>query len=292
LLVLLNYDTLVAQGWLERLERHSRDPEIGLVGAVTNRIGNEAEVEVNYESYGEFLQAAATRAANESGRVFDLQMPAMFCLAVRRDVYERIGPLDEGFGIGTLEDDDYAERVHRLGLRSVGADDVLVHHFGEGSFGRLYASGQRERILERNRRRFEAKWGRAWRPYGRRQTEDYELLRECVRETVATRLPADAAVVVASRGDDELIRFDERRGWHFPQMPNGVYAGHHPADSTDAITQLETLRRQGASHFLIPRTSMWWLDHYPELGSHLSQHYREVVRDEACVVFELNGGPR
>lgn len=289
LLVLLNNDTVVAPGWLARLAAHAQDPEVGLVGAATNRIGNEAEVETAYETYRGFLQAAAERAEERSGESFDLPMPAMFCLALRRDVYERIGPLDETFGLGTLEDDDYAERARRLGLRSIGADDVLVHHFGEGSFGRLYADGSHAELIDGNRRLFEAKWGVRWQPYGRRQAEEYEAVRSYVRELVETRLPADAAVVVASRGDDELVRFAVQEGWHFPQTADGVYAGHHPADSTTAIEQLEALRARGASHFLIPKTSIWWLDHYRDLGTHLTERYREVVREEACVVFALDG---
>jgi hypothetical protein len=58
LLVLLNNDAIVAPGWLERLAAHAAAPEIGLVGVVTNRIGNEAEVTVGYETYGDFLREA------------------------------------------------------------------------------------------------------------------------------------------------------------------------------------------------------------------------------------------
>jgi len=39
-----------------------------------------------------------------------------------------------------------------------------------------------------------------------------------------------------------LIDFDGRTGLHFPQVENGVYAGHHPADGDEAIAHLEQLR--------------------------------------------------
>ncbi len=49
-IVLLNNDTVVTPGWLGRLVRHlEEDEDMGLVGPVTNGIGNEAYVEVNYE---------------------------------------------------------------------------------------------------------------------------------------------------------------------------------------------------------------------------------------------------
>jgi GT2 family glycosyltransferase len=286
LLVLLNNDVIMPPGWLERLAAHAAEPQIGLIGAVTNRIGNEAEVPVGYETYGGFIAEAAERARTHSGRRFDIAMPAMFCLALRRDAYERLGPLDEQFGPGTLEDDDYAERARRAGLRLVCAEDVLVHHFSEGSLGRLFADGTHGELLAANRLRFERKWGIPWRPYGRRHTPEYERVRERVQQLVA-ELPADGAVIVASRGDEDLLCFPDRPGWHFPQGPDGVYAGCYPADGAQAVAELERLRAQGGRWFLLPKTSLWWLEHYRELTAHLSERYREIVREEACVMFSL-----
>jgi GT2 family glycosyltransferase len=287
LLVLLNNDTIVAPGWLERLGDRAGATDVGLVGPVTNRIGNEAEVEVDYTTYGGFLAAASRRAAEFDGNAIDILMPAMFCLAFRRDVYERLGPLDEDFGLGTLEDDDYAERARRSGLRSVCCEDVLVHHFGEGSLGRLFADGTYSELVAANRRRYEQKWGHPWQPYGRRQTPGYTAVRDRVRQLVATSLPVSSAIIVASRGDDELLRFPDHQGWHFPQAAGGVYAGHHPADSTEAIEELEHLREQGGQYFLLPKPSLWWLEHYRDLGTHLDGRYAQVVADESCVVYAL-----
>jgi glycosyltransferase involved in cell wall biosynthesis len=38
-----------------------------------------------------------------------------------------------------------------------------------------------------------------------------------IREIVRERLPADAAITVATSGNTELLRLDGRRAWHFPQ---------------------------------------------------------------------------
>jgi len=50
-LVLLNNDTIVPPGWLAGLARRLNDDTVGAVGPVTNRIGNEAEVETDYTTY-------------------------------------------------------------------------------------------------------------------------------------------------------------------------------------------------------------------------------------------------
>ena len=289
-LIILNNDTIVSRGSLARLCAHLEDPTIGLVGPVTNRIGNEAEVPVAYGTLRGFRAAARARAVERAGETFELRMPAMFCVALRRDVWERLGPLDEEFGLGTLEDDDYALRSTLAGYRSVCAEDVLVHHFGEATFGALYASGERSRLIEENRRRFDEKWGITWEPYDRRQTDDYRALQERVRSTVATELPQGSQVIVVSRGDEELLQLEGRKGIHFPQGADGVYAGHYPLNSGEAIDQLEDLRLGGGEYFVLPRTGFWWLDHYEGFRAHLEARYPRVVDDESCVVFALSEG--
>ena len=217
-------------------------------------------------------------------------MLAMFCVAMRREVFERVGSLDEQFEVGMFEDDDYARRLRQAGYKIVCAEDVFVHHFGQASMGELCGSGDYDRVLEANRRRFEEKWGITWQPHARRITPEYQRLRLRIQETVARRLPSGATVIVVSKGDEELLRLNGQRGWHFPQADDGQYANMYPADSAGAISHLEKLRAKGAGFLLIPKPAVWWLDHYGEFKEHLERHYRLAVRDEeACQIFDLGG---
>jgi len=285
-LVLLNNDTLVPPGWLTGLLAHLGDETVGLVGPVTNRIGNEAEIQADYRTWAEFLSFCKQRAIERRREEIDIQVAAMFCLAMRRDVWERLGPLDERYEIGLLEDDDYSERARRAGYHVRCADDVFVHHFSEASFGKLIPTGEYAQILQTNKRRFAEKWGAPWRPYARRQSTSYRMLTDRIRDLVAQRLPPDSRVLVVSRGDDELLRFDGCEGLHFPQTENGVYAGHHPGDSGEAIAHLEEVRREQAPRFLLfPETGLWWLDHYSGLRKHLEERYRRVAFEEGTAVI-------
>jgi GT2 family glycosyltransferase len=290
LLVLLNDDTLVPPGWLPRLVRPLDDPDVGLAGAVTNRIGNEAEVPADYSTWGEMLEFAAARAREHEGQVFDIPTLTMFCMAMRRDTFERLGPLDQRFEIGLLEDDDYSMRARRAGYRLVCAEDAFVHHFGETSFGKLVSSGAYNQLLEANKRRFEEKWGEPWRPYERRPDPAYQRLTQRIREIVADTVPPGATVLMVSKGDDELLRLEGHSARHFPAAQDGTWAGHHPSDSAAAVAALEGMRAAGGQFIVFPHTGMWWLEHYPGLTEHLEQRYETVVREEdTCVIFALNG---
>jgi GT2 family glycosyltransferase len=279
-LVLLNNDTMVPPGWLARLTAHLGNPEVGLVGPVTNRIGNEAEIETDYRTWGEFLEFAARRAENYAGDWLELRSPAMFCLAMRRQTYLHLGGLDERYEVGLLEDDDYADRAREGGYELRCIEDLVVHHFGEASFGRLVGEGEYHRILRANQRRYAEKWGKDWQPYGRRPNPRYERETQHLREAVCSTVPPDATVLVVSRGDDSLLELDGRAAQHFPQGQEGGWAGHHPADSEEAIGHLEALRGNGAQYLVVPPTYRWWLSYYDGLRDHLESRYQSVHSDE------------
>jgi GT2 family glycosyltransferase len=291
ILVLLNNDTIVPAGWLRRLDGHLADPEVALAGPVTNRIGNEAEIDVDYATYGEFRDFADRRARDHDGESLDIPEPIMFCAALRRDVYERVGALDERFELGLFEDSDYALRCHRLGLRTVCAEDVFVHHFGGTSFGQIFPNGEHMELFERNRERFELKWGEPWRPHRRRERPEYTALCDRIRAAVVEATPPGATVAVVSRGDDDLLLLDDREGRHFPCSAGGSYAGVYPADSGEAISQVEEARADGARFLVLPATALWWLEHYEGLQAHLAASCEIALsREDVCVVFDMAPG--
>jgi GT2 family glycosyltransferase len=116
----------------------------------------------------------------------------------------------------------------------------------------------------------------------------YQSLREQVRETVEKLVPRGGKVAVVTKGDSSLLSFTEREGWHFPQTEFGAYAGHHPANSEEAIEHLEKLRGKGAQYFVIPAPSSWWLEHYAKFRQHLDSHYgRRESPDASCSLYDL-----
>jgi GT2 family glycosyltransferase len=156
---LLNSDTVVTEGWLERLLAPLADPAVGLVGPVTNSItGDQKLPAVGYDerTLAGLADFAHRIAGEQRGNLSPALWVVGFCVLLRRGLVERIGGLDEGFGQGNYEDTDYCLRAFLAGWRAVVARDCFIHHFGSRSFvaGRVdYA-----RQIDAKWRVFRRKW--------------------------------------------------------------------------------------------------------------------------------------
>jgi hypothetical protein len=117
------------------------------------------------------------------------------------------------------------------------------------------------------------------------QLEGIQQERKALHSALAT-LPAEATVLVVSKGDEELLELDGRKGWHFPQTEDGTYAGHYPADGAEAITHLETLRAKGGDFLLFPNTACWWLDHYEKFKQRLDACCGRIWEGESCLIYK------
>jgi len=168
-LVILNNDTVVTPGWAMTLLRHLQaDASIGLVGPVTNNIGNEARIETAYEDLADMPAEALRFTLDNMGKTFPMRSAAFFCVMMPRSTYEICGPLCEDYGRGFFEDDDYCRRVEAAGLRIVCSDDVFIHHHLSASFNKL-KSAEKQELFERNKAIYEQKWGN-WTPHAYRDT--------------------------------------------------------------------------------------------------------------------------
>lgn len=165
--VLLNNDTYVTPGWLSGLVGHlRRNPALGIVGPVTNNIGNEARIDVSYGDMQQMRTVTRRWTARHPRMLTASRVVAFFCCAIPRDVIEKVGLLDEAFGQGFFEDDDYCQRIQAIGREVAIADDIFVHHHLSASFSLLREERRRE-LFECNRAIYERKWGR-WTPHGYR----------------------------------------------------------------------------------------------------------------------------
>ena len=168
-LALLNNDTQVTNGWARTLRRHlQRAPGLGLIGPVTNNIGNEARIDIHYQDSREMAIRARQYTWRHAGLTVPCATLGFFAVMMSRSTYQRIGPLDEAFGLGFFEDDDYCRRVEQAGLSCAFAEDVFVHHHLSASFEQM-PENQRQQLFTRNKAFYEAKWDRPWVPHTSRE---------------------------------------------------------------------------------------------------------------------------
>jgi GT2 family glycosyltransferase len=162
--MLLNNDTFVPPGAIRAMVGHlRRNRGIGVVGPLTNNIGNEARVAVDYADMAEMQAAARMLTAGYRGLWTEIPVTAYFCAVFRRDDLARFGLLDPAYGRGMFEDDDHCAAIRAQGLTCALAEDAFVHHHLSASFDRM-AQSARQELFARNRAIFESRWG-PWVPH-------------------------------------------------------------------------------------------------------------------------------
>lgn len=164
-IVLLNNDTFVTPNWIERLMAHFElDNKIGLVGPRTNNIGNEAKIETNVKTEEEIVSFAEKLYKENRLKQYDkVRVLAFFCVMIKKEVFDKIGLLDEAFGIGMFEDDDFCERAKKAGYKLVCADDVFIYHHLSATFDKE-PSEWKKKLFEKNKKIYESKHGK-WIPH-------------------------------------------------------------------------------------------------------------------------------
>jgi hypothetical protein len=120
--------------------------------------------------------------------------------------------------------------------------------------------------------------------------QEYRASVARVREVVKTIVPANTTLLVASKGDADLVNFADRVAWHFPRNGATGYAGYYPADSAAAIRHLELMQSEGAQFLVFPRSALWWLSHYADFTHYLDETGRAIWSDRDCLIYQL--GPR
>jgi GT2 family glycosyltransferase/glycosyltransferase involved in cell wall biosynthesis len=164
ILVVLNNDTYVSPFWLGNLVKaFKRNPELGLIGPVTNNIGNESKINISYSDWSEMHMKSLQYISSHVNELYPMDCLAFFCAAIRREVYSDLGGISLDYGLGFFEDDDYCKRVKASGWGLAAVEDSFVHHHLSASFNQL-KNNKKEQLMLQNRAIFESKWG-TWVPH-------------------------------------------------------------------------------------------------------------------------------
>lgn len=143
--VFLNNDTKVVPGWIEKLKSPLiEDTTIGITGPTTTAINCWQGREVTVPGYRILPQSA---------------MLAFFCAMFPQKVIDSVGLLDENFGVGLADDDDYCYRVKQHGYKLALVQDLKIPHFHRTTFKTLYSEKEITRMTAEGINYFQEKHG-------------------------------------------------------------------------------------------------------------------------------------
>jgi hypothetical protein len=121
----------------------------------------------------------------------------------------------------------------------------------------------------------------------RHHEEQIEFHRRCsgTAATIVSLVPRDGSLIlvddgilgIPTRGDGNVLPFLER---------DGVYWGA-PADDASAISELERMRRAGATRIAFSWPAFWWLEYYKEFTRYLDGRFSCVLNNGHLLVYEL-----
>lgn len=162
--LLLNNDTYVPPGALSAMVRHLQlNPEIGIIGPMTNNIGNEARVDVHYPDMAGMEVIARDLTTGYRGIWTPIPVNAYFCAMFRKSDLDRIGHLPTVYGRGMFEDDDHCASFREAGMEIALAEDAFVHHHLSATFNAI-PSAEKMALFDKNKATFEERWG-SWVPH-------------------------------------------------------------------------------------------------------------------------------
>ena len=146
--ILLNSDTVVARGWLDRIVScAARNANAASICPFSNNATLASYPRIaqgNALPQGETVASLdALFAATQAGACFEVPTTVGFCMYLRRAVLDEIGLFDaEAFGRGYGEENDWCMRASASGYTHLIAADVFVYHQGEVSFAEDAAGGK------------------------------------------------------------------------------------------------------------------------------------------------------
>lgn len=149
---LLNNDLLFTPNWLPNMIKIlDENKKIGIIAPMTNFCGLDKQLVKNAKSltienyihlYKHDIKADSSYDYNDK--------IIFFCCGMRKEIFEKVGFLDENFGMAWFEDDDYSLRVIYAGYKPAIAKGVFVYHNHSQTSSKLYDSISGKELYEKN----------------------------------------------------------------------------------------------------------------------------------------------
>lgn len=156
-ILLLNTDCLLSKNTIPKLIDHmEQNKKIGLICPISSNAANLSyDIPENYS----YMQVDELFYENFKGMNFDACTVVGNCLMITKECKDKVGYLDEVYGMGYGDETDYQFKAHSKGFEAKVAIDTYVYHKSEVSFG---TSPEKQKKLEHNRSIFFERWGKEY----------------------------------------------------------------------------------------------------------------------------------
>ncbi len=132
-----------------------------VVAPLTNNSGNRKDVRlVSFSQYPTFesINNFALLLNKSGSNIEEVDFVYGHCMMVKREVINKIGFLDESFGIGNYDDVDFCKRAKDFGFKIGLCRNLFVYHFCHSTFNELGLDVNK--IILENAERYKNKWNR------------------------------------------------------------------------------------------------------------------------------------
>jgi len=150
-LLLVNNDTVFPPKTLDALKQVIREApaDVAMLGPVTNAAGNGQRLWKPGATHADWLQIGQWLNENPTHQLMPAYRCDFFTVAVRRDVWLKLGGLDTAFGLGYYEDFDFSLRLRAAGYEQMITEDVFILHLGSATF---QGSKSARELIRRNKK--------------------------------------------------------------------------------------------------------------------------------------------
>jgi len=134
---LLNSDTIVPKGSLDKLFDVLKDQKIAVVGPSTSSATGPQMIQDAFKNRFVWNREAIEKYSEELSfqeqRIVDIDLVNGFCFGIKKNVFHEVGGFDprlESYG----NEKELLIRIRKSGYRTVWVSNIYTHHFGKMSY--------------------------------------------------------------------------------------------------------------------------------------------------------------
>ena len=137
IIVLLNNDVFVDENWLIEIVKTMNKPKVGIVGCKllypNGRLIQSCGCKEIFLGYWEHIAAGLGIEEFNCDNEFEVDYASGAAIAIKREVFEKIGMFDSSFW-AYVEEVDLCYRARKAGYKVVVAPKAIVYHYGSASW--------------------------------------------------------------------------------------------------------------------------------------------------------------